>query len=146
RRLSGGDGREKALVMRGHGGLAELTIDDIPRPKLPDARHVLVRMRAAALNHLDLWTLTGLPGLSLKFPHVLGGDGAGVVEEVGAEVRGVKGGDRVLINPGLSCGVCEYCRAGDQPLCVNYRLLGEHVPGTLAELVAVPEANVAVVP
>lgn len=132
--------------MRGHGDLTQLDVADIPKPKLPDARHVLVRIRAAALNHLDLWTLAGLPGLSLKFPHILGGDGAGEVEVVGADVRDIRPGDRVLLNPGLSCGGCEYCRAGNQPLCVEYRLLGEHVPGTLAEYVAVPAGNVARVP
>lgn len=132
--------------MTGHGDLSQLRIADLPKPTLPDARHVLVRIRAAALNHLDLWTLEGLPGLSLKFPHILGGDGAGEVEAVGADVRDIRPGDRVLINPGLSCGVCEYCTAGDQPLCVNYRLLGEHVPGTMAEYVAVPAGNVAKVP
>lgn len=136
----------KALVIQGHGDLSQLHFTDIPKPKLPDARHVLVRIHAAALNHLDLWTLAGMPGLTLRFPHVLGGDGAGVVEEVGANVRSVKAGDRVLVNPGLSCGVCEYCKAGEQSLCVDYRLLGEHVSGTLAEYVAVPEANVVAVP
>ena len=136
----------KALVIQSHGDLSQLTFADLPKPTLPDARHVLVRIHAAALNHLDLWTLAGLPGLNLKFPHVLGGDGAGVVEGVGADVRSVKPGDRVLINPGLSCGVCEYCKAGEQSLCVDYRLLGEHVSGTLAEYLAVPESNVGKVP
>lgn len=109
-------------------------------------RQVLVRVRAAALNHLDLWTLKGLPGLTIHPPHILGGDAAGVVEETGSAVRSVKVGDRVLLNPGLSCGRCEYCRAGEQPLCREYRMLGEHVSGTLAEYVVVPEGNVAPIP
>lgn len=132
--------------MRGHGGLSQLEMADLPRPAIASSRHVLVRMHAAALNHLDLWTLEGLPGLNLKFPHIPSGDGAGVVEEVGGDVRTVKVGDRVLLNPGLSCGKCEYCGAGEQSLCVEYRLMGEHVSGTLAEYVTVPESNVAVVP
>jgi NADPH:quinone reductase-like Zn-dependent oxidoreductase len=132
--------------MRGHGDLSQLELADLPRPRLPDARHALVRIHAASLNHLDLWTLAGLPGLTLALPHVLGGDGAGVVEEVGGDVRGVAPGDRVLVNPGLSCGRCEYCRAGEQSLCVDYRLLGEHAPGTLAEFLAVPAENLAPIP
>lgn len=136
----------KALVMRGLGDLSQLELADIPKPTLTDRRSVLVRIRAAALNHLDLWTLAGLPGLTPEFPHVLGGDGAGVVEAAGADVRRVKPGDRVLINSGIADGTCEYCRAGEQPLCVSYRLLGEHLPGTLAEYLLVPEDNLAVIP
>jgi NADPH:quinone reductase-like Zn-dependent oxidoreductase len=132
--------------MRGHGGLSQLGVVDLPKPALSDPRHALVRLRAAALNRLDLWTLGGLPGLALQFPHVLGGDGAGVVEEVGAGARWAKPGDPVLINPGLSCGRCDFCLAGEQPLCPDYRLLGEHVPGTLAEYIAVPEQNLARIP
>lgn len=119
---------------------------DVPAPVIRDSRDVLVRLRAAALNHLDLWTVRGLPGLSLAFPHILGGDGAGVVEAVGSGVRSVTPGQRVLINPGISCYACEYCDAGEHSLCVEYKLLGEHLPGTLAEYVVVPEQNVAVVP
>ena len=136
----------KALVIRGHGDLSQLAVADVPQPSLSDPHQVLVRLKAAALNHLDLWTLEGLPGLSLKFPHILGGDGAGIVEQVGAGVRSVKAGDRVLINPGISCYRCEYCLAGEHSLCIEYRILGEHLPGTLAELVTVPEHNVAVIP
>ena len=136
----------KALLMRAHGDFSNLAVGQVPKPTLPDSRHVLVRLKAAALNHLDLWTLGGLPGISLAFPHILGGDGAGVVEEVGSEVRAVKPGDRVMINPGISCYGCEYCLAGDHSLCTTFRVLGEHLPGTLAEFVAVPELNVAVIP
>src|SRR5262245_11977285 len=102
----------KSLVMRGLGDITQLELADIPRPQLTDPRHVLVRVRASALNRLDLWTLGGLPGVSLTLPHVLGGDGAGDVEAVGADVRRVAPGDRVLINPGVSDGTCEYCQAG----------------------------------
>lgn len=136
----------RALVMRGHGDLSNVALADVDPPGLNDPRGVLVKIKAAALNHLDLWTLRGLPGLSLAFPHIMGGDGAGVVEAVGADVRSVRPGDRVLINPGLSCHHCEYCQAGEQSLCVDYRLLGEHVPGTLCEYIALPEANIAPVP
>jgi NADPH:quinone reductase-like Zn-dependent oxidoreductase len=106
---------------------------------------VRVALRAAALNHLDLFVVEGLPG-ERTFPHVLGADGAGVVEAVGSGVTAVKPGDRVMINPGISDYTCEYCQAGEHSLCVNYRLLGEHLAGTLAARVVVPERNLAIIP
>lgn len=136
----------KAIVAKGHGDLSQLAITEIPPPKLQRSGDVLIRLQAAALNHLDLWTLRGLPGLSLEFPHVPGADGAGVVETVGTAVHTVQPGDRVMINPGIACYSCEYCDAGEHPLCLKYRLLGEHLPGTLAEYVLVPEQNVEVIP
>jgi len=107
---------------------------------------VRVRIRAAALNHLDLFVADGLPGTAERFPFVVGADGAGVVETVGPGVTNVQPGDRVMVNPGISDYTCEYCRAGEQSLCVNYRLLGEHLPGSMAELVTVPAHNLASIP
>src|SRR6185503_14950637 len=104
---------------------------------------VRVAIRAAALNHLDLFVAEGMPGTGLKFPHVVGSDGAGVVESIGPGVTAVRPGDRVLLNPGIADYSCEFCRAGEHSLCVSYRLLGEHLPGTLAEFVTVPAHNVA---
>jgi NADPH:quinone reductase-like Zn-dependent oxidoreductase len=121
-------------------------VEDVPRPAVRDPHDVVVALRAAALNRLDLFVIGGLPGLTHVFPHVIGADGAGVVESVGAAVTRVKPGDRVLINPGLSCGACAACRAGDQSLCPTFGVLGEQVPGTFAEAVRVPETNVAVLP
>jgi len=136
----------QALVIRGHGGLDRLAVAEVPAPRVTGPRQVGVRVAAAALNHLDLWTLQGLPGLSLAFPHILGGDGAGVVDAVGPDVTTVRPGDRVIINPGIACYHCELCHAGEHPLCSEYRLLGEHLPGTLAEYLVVPEQNVALLP
>lgn len=136
----------KALVLRGHGDVSQLEISEHPRPEVQRERDVLIRLEAAALNHLDLWTVRGLPGLSLSFPHVVGADGAGVIEQVGPAVRGVEPGQRVMFNPGISCYRCDYCLAGEHSLCEEFRLLGEHLPGTLAEYVVVPEQNVALVP
>ncbi len=136
----------KALVMRGHGDLSQLAVGGTNRPDLVNPNDVLVKLKAAALNHLDLWTLDGLPGLSLEFPHVLGGDGAGMIAEVGPAVTRVQRGDKVLLNPGISCYRCEWCVAGVHSLCETYRLLGEHLPGTLAEFVVVPEQNVVTLP
>jgi NADPH:quinone reductase-like Zn-dependent oxidoreductase len=103
-------------------------------------------VRAAALNHLDLWLVEGLPGVSLVPPWVVGTDGTGIVEAVGAEVSGVVPGDAVVINAGLSDRTCEYCRDGEHPLCVRFRVMGEHVPGLAAERVVVPATNVRTIP
>jgi len=134
----------RACVLAATGGLDKLAIIDVPDAPAPKAGEVRVRIRAAALNHLDLFVADGLPGggTADRFPFVVGADGAGVVETVGPGVTNVEPGDRVLINPGISDYTCEYCRAGEHSLCVNYRLLGEHLPGTMAELVTVPAQNV----
>jgi NADPH:quinone reductase-like Zn-dependent oxidoreductase len=107
---------------------------------------VRVAVQAAALNHLDLHVIAGLPGVSYRFPHILGADGAGLVESVGPAVDAVRPGDRVMINPGVSCYACEFCQAGEHSLCVRYGILGEHHPGTLAQFIVVPQQNVARVP
>jgi len=136
----------RAFVLTGHGDFSRLALADVPEPEVRRPLDVRVRLKAGALNHLDLWTVRGLPGLTLEFPHILGGDGAGIVDAVGPDVTRVRPGDAVLFNPGISCYRCEPCLAGEHSLCVAYRLLGEHVPGTLAEYVVVPEPNVAVIP
>ena len=136
----------RAWVIRGTGGLDRLELAQVPDPATTlKFNEVRVALRAAALNHLDLFVVRGLPH-EYHFPHTLGGDGAGVVEAVGPDVRSVRPGDRVMINPGIADYACEYCRAGEHSLCVNYRLLGEHLPGTLTEAIVVPEPNVAIVP
>lgn len=136
----------RACVIHATGGLDQIQITEVlspPDPPGPGA--VRVAVRAAALNHLDLFVVRGLPG-DYAFPHTLGADGAGVVAGVGAGVSRVRPGDHVMINPGIADYSCEYCRAGEHSLCVAYRLLGEHLPGTLAESVVVPEQNLAVLP
>jgi NADPH:quinone reductase-like Zn-dependent oxidoreductase len=136
----------RACVLQGTGRLDQIAITDVPRPETLGPRDVRIAVHAAALNHLDLHVARGLPGLELTFPHILGADGAGAVDAVGAEVRRVRPGDRVMINPGISDYTCEYCRQGEHSLCVAYRLLGEHLPGTMAEYVVVPEHNLALIP
>ena len=136
----------KALVMRGQGDLSQLEVADVPQPAVTRRHDVLVRLRAASLNHLDLWTLRGLPGLSPSLPHILGGDGAGVVEAVGDGVAHLTPGQRVMLNPGVSCYRCEYCLSGEHSLCETYGLLGEHLPGTMAEYIVVPDQNVVEIP
>jgi len=137
----------KALTISAHGTLDQITLrDDLPEPVVEAPGDVRVRLRAAALNHLDLFVVEGIPGVSITPGWILGGDGMGTVDSVGAAVTGVAVGDRVVINPGISCRECEFCRAGEQPLCVKFRLLGEHRPGTFAEFVVVPAANVRRIP
>ena len=135
-----------ACVIRATGGLDQVEIADVPElGAAPAPGEVRVALRAAALNHLDLFVVRGLPG-DYRFPHVLGADGAGVVAAVGPGVTAVKPGDGVMINPGISDYTCEYCQAGEHSLCVKYRMLGEHLPGTLTGAIVVPERNLAVVP
>ena len=136
----------RAWVIRATGGLDQLQLADVPDPPSSlGPRDVRVALRAAALNRLDLFVVRGLPH-QYAFPHILGADGAGVVEAIGADVRAVRPGDRVMINPGIADGTCEYCRAGEQSLCINYRMLGEQLSGTLAEHVVVPEPNLVIIP
>ena len=134
------------LTATGANASANLKIADVPDAPLPQLGEVRVAIRAAALNHLDLFVAAGMPGTPPRLPHVMGADGAGVVESVGSGVTGVRPGDRVVINPGISDYTCEFCRAGEHSLCVAYQLLGEHLPGTMAELVTVPATNVALMP
>ncbi len=137
----------RALTIDAHGGLEQLRFrEDIPEPDLRAPGDVRVRLRAAALNHIDLWTLRGVPGVTLVPPWIMGSDGAGVVDAVGPAVTSVKVGDFVLVNPGISCHACEYCRAGDHPLCLRFGVLGEHLPGTLTDWLVIPETNVRAVP
>src|SRR5437763_4179327 len=144
----------RAWVIRATGGLDQLQQSDVPDPPGPAGapgpgalgpRQVRLAPRAAALNHLDLFVVRGLPH-EYRFPHIVGADGAGVVEAVGSEVRSVRPGDRVMINPGIPDYTCAYCRAGEQSLCRSYGILGEHLPGTMAQYVVVPEQNVATIP
>ena len=131
----------KAVAIREHGGPEVVRVEDLPEPR-PGPGQVVVAVKAAALNHLDLWVRKGWPGLRLSFPHVLGSDVAGVVEAVGPGVEGVKPGDAVVLNPSLGCGRCERCLSGRENLCRRFAILGEHVSGGMAERIAVPARNV----
>ncbi|HET7024649.1 MAG TPA: zinc-binding dehydrogenase [Gemmatimonadales bacterium] len=133
----------RALTLTAAGGIESLKLQDVPPPPAPGPGWVVVRIRAAALNHLDLFVADGLPGVRPPFPFPVGADGAGTVAAVGSGVTDVRPGDDVLIDPGVSCGTCAACRAGDEPLCERFGILGEHLPGTMAEFVAVPAANLA---
>jgi NADPH:quinone reductase-like Zn-dependent oxidoreductase len=130
----------KAAFFNEHGDLETIRYGDLPGP-VPGPGQVRVRVRAGALNHLDIFVRTGIAGLSLPLPHVLGSDGAGVVDSVGPGVTRRKPGDEVVLNPGIHCGTCEFCLRGEHSLCASFHLLGEHVWGTFAEFVVAPEIN-----
>jgi len=136
----------KALALDGVGGLEHLALHDLPRPELEAAGDALIRVHAAALNRLDLFVTDGLAGVDYRFPHIVGSDGAGVVEAVGSAVTGIRLGDRVMIHPGIACGRCAACLAGEESLCATFRVVGEHRAGTAAEYVVVPAVNLAAVP
>lgn len=135
----------KAVSFARHGGPEVLELVELDPPAVR-ARDVRIRVKAVALNHLDVWVREGWPGLKLSLPHVLGSDVAGVVEAVGPEVDDLSPGAEVIVNPGLSCGCCERCLSGRDPLCPRYSILGEHRAGGYAELLSVPRQNVAAKP
>lgn len=142
----------KAVVIRAHGGIETLKLEEIPAPR-PGPGEALVRVRAVALNNLDVWARSGPPGgrpifpwRSFPLPAITGGDAAGVVEGVGPGVTGVAPGDRVVVNPILSCGQCTSCLAGEQTMCADYRIYGEHVHGGMAELTVAPARNLLKMP
>ena len=135
----------RSAFFRTHGGPEVLEIGEAPEP-VAAVGTVVVGVRAVALNHLDLWVRRGIPGLELELPHIGGSDISGVIEEVGPGVEGWAVGDRVAVNPGLWCGSCSYCEAGEESLCRSFQILGEHVAGGTADRVRVPATNLFRIP
>ena len=131
----------KALYIEKHGGNEVLRFGEVPEPS-PCRGEVAIRMKTAAMNRLDIFVRNGIPGVPIRLPHVPGADGYGVVEALGDGVKDLKPGDAVVLQPGLSDGTCEFCRAGETSLCVDFRILGEHLSGTFAEKIVVPRENV----
>ena len=135
----------RAIRIHEHGGIDKLLLEEIPSaPMRPDEARVGIR--AAGLNHLDLWVRSGIPGVRYPLPLTPGCDGAGTLLEVGETVRGFKPGDAVVLAPGLSCGMCEACFSGADNLCRSYGILGEHRDGTCAEEIVVPGRNLIPMP
>jgi NADPH:quinone reductase-like Zn-dependent oxidoreductase len=128
-----------------HGGPEVLVYEDAPEPVI-QANQVLIRVRACALNHLDLFVRAGIPGLKFPMPHVLGSDIAGEVVQVGALCERVKPGWRVLLSPGTSCRQCEQCLLGQDNLCRRFTMFGYGIDGGNTELLAVPEYTVIQIP
>jgi NADPH:quinone reductase-like Zn-dependent oxidoreductase len=134
----------RAAIFHEHGGPEVVRIEDVPRPE-PGPGEVLVRVKASAMNHLDLWVRRGIP-IETTMPHIGGSDVSGVVEEVGPGVDASRVGERVVVNPSLFDGTCEWCRAGEESMCVDFRILGEHTNGGFAEYVAAAADRVHRIP
>lgn len=136
----------KAALIREHGPVEQVEIaTDLPVPE-PGPGEVRLRVRAAALNYLDIWVRNGWPGIRLSLPHIPGADAAGTIDALGQGVTDWDAGMRVAVDPTLSCGECEFCRAGWENRCARFRLLGEHVSGTFAEYIIVPARNLIALP
>ena len=119
----------KAVRVSKPGGLEALEFVDVPDP-VPGPGEQTLEVRAAGVNHLDLWVRKGLP--VAKYPMILGSDAAGIVRETGR---------RAVLSPATSCGTCEFCSSGEKPLCVKYAIYGEHVNGSQAQRICVPAEN-----
>lgn len=135
----------KAVLFREHGGSEKLLYEEMPMPQI-GPQEVLIRVKACALNHLDIWIRQGSPAYSISLPHVGGSDVSGIVEQVGIQVDGISIGARVFVSPGISCWNCEYCLAGRDNMCRSYHLLGAKTHGGYAEYVKVPFRNVLSIP
>ena len=137
----------KAVYLTEHGGTDVLTYGDLPEPE-PGPNDVKVRVRACALNRLDVYTRQGARGTRIRFkgPHVLGGDVAGDIVEVGGEVSRVNVGDRVVVNPRITCNQCRFCLASEEELCARAGMLGSTISGGYAEYATVPAVNVEPIP
>lgn len=135
----------KAAFFDIHGGIENIRIGDLPPPQ-PQPGEIKVKVYYSAVNHLDIWVREGWPGLKSFYPHIMGADAAGVVEELGKGVQGFKVGDEVIVHPGVSCGTCVQCREGWESLCSHYAILGEQVSGTHAESICVPPQNLFLKP
>src|SRR4051812_22833004 len=131
----------RAIQFDQHGPAENLKLAiDLPTPE-PGPGDVRIRVRAASLNRLDIWVRNGWPGIKLPLPHIPGADAAGDVDALGAGVTGWTVGDRVVIDPSLSCGQCEFCRSGQENLCDKFKIMGEDTDGTFTEYIVVPARN-----
>jgi NADPH:quinone reductase-like Zn-dependent oxidoreductase len=130
----------KAVRFYSHGGSDQLRYESVPDPPAGPGE-VVIRVKACALNYLDVWQRKGLPGIQIPFPHISGSDVAGVIETVGPGVHHLKAGVKALVNPGLSCMHCEACYRGNDNQCREYSVLGNFDDGGYADLVRIPAVN-----
>ncbi|MBI1994994.1 MAG: zinc-binding dehydrogenase [Deltaproteobacteria bacterium] len=131
----------KAVRMHGYGGVDQLYYEEADEPRVAQPDEVVVRLKAAAINHIDIWNRMGATGIALEMPHILGADGAGIIVEVGENVANVKAGDAVCLYPPSGCGRCEFCLTNRDFMCIRLRALGERLEGTYAQFVRLPAQN-----
>jgi NADPH:quinone reductase-like Zn-dependent oxidoreductase len=135
----------KAVVFSQHGGPEVLQYQDVPKPK-PGPGEVVIQVKAASINHIDIFLRRGMPGVKVLMPKIVGSDASGIVSDLDPAVSGLSVGQRVTINPGISCGHCEFCAAGFGSQCATWAMVGENRDGTYAEYVAVPAHIVLPIP
>ncbi len=136
----------KAVRIHEHGGVDKLRYEEAENPRISAPNEVIVKLRAASVNHIDIWVRLGATGIAIPMPHILGGDGAGVIFEVGGEVSNVRPGDAVCLYLFSGCGQCEFCLSHRDFMCVYVRALGERLDGTYAEYVRLPAENCFPIP
>ena len=136
----------KAIRIHEHGGVDKLRFQDAPDPEITAPKDVIVKLEAAALNHIDIWVRMGATGMEIPMPHILGADGAGVVVEVGSEVKSLRAGDKVCLYSFTGCGECEFCLSDRDFMCIRVKALGERLDGTYAERVKVAPENCFPIP
>ena len=127
--------------MHGYGGIEQLHYEDADAPTISEPNEVIVKLKAASVNHIDIWNRKGATGIQLPMPHILGADGCGVVAEVGSRSRSLRIDDPVCLYAPTGCGQCEFCRTDRDFMCIRLRVLGERLEGTYAEYVKVPAEN-----
>jgi NADPH:quinone reductase-like Zn-dependent oxidoreductase len=130
----------KAIIFSAHGGPEVLKLTDAPDPAIRP-NEVLVRVKACALNHLDLWVRQGIPGVSFPLPHIPGSDISGEIAQIGTDVSTVRVDQKVVLAPGVSCGKCPACLSGQDNRCRQFTNLGYMIDGGCAEFVRAPEVN-----
>jgi len=136
----------RAVTFHEHGGTEKLIYEEVPSPQV-GPEEILIRVKACALNHLDIWLRQGIPSYKITLPHISGCDVSGVIEKVGATYMGhLTPGQAVFVMPGLSCGNCDECLAGKDNCCAYYQILGAQRNGGYAEYVNVPASNVFPLP
>jgi len=136
----------KAVRMHGHGGVEQLFFEDTNDPLIDGPGQAIVKLSAAAINHIDIWNRRGLTGVQISMPHILGADGAGMVVNVSGDVENVRVGDAVCLYPPTGCGQCEFCLTDRDFMCFRFRVLGERLEGTYAQYVKLPAQNCFPIP
>jgi NADPH:quinone reductase-like Zn-dependent oxidoreductase len=132
--------------MHDYGGVEQLIFGDADDPTISEPHEVIVKLKAASINHIDIWNRMGATGTPLRLPHILGADGAGTVFQIGAKVTNVKVGDAVCLYPPTGCGACEFCLTDRDFMCIRLHVLGERLEGTYAEYVKITAANCLPIP